>query len=132
MTLTISKGQTQAETAKLFGIGETTIKEWKRRIKANESLEPKIRQRLPKKLPPEELRAFAAAYSDAYLIEISQHFNCSITSVRKALLRLKITRKKRRQPIVNETNQNEQNLSTIYQRYPMRALYILTLTMKRV
>ena len=53
-----SKGHTQEATAKLFGIGETTLKEWKRRSKANESLEPKIRKRPPKKLPPDELRAF--------------------------------------------------------------------------
>ena len=91
----ISKGHTQASTAKLFGIGETTIKEWKRRVKANESLEPKIRQRPPKKLPPDELRAFVEEHPDAYLREIAQHFNCSITSVRRALIRLKITRKKR-------------------------------------
>jgi len=92
----IAKGHTQASTAKLFGIGTTTIKEWKRRIAANESLEPKIRQRPPKKLPPDELRAFVEAHPDAYLSEIAQHFNCAIMSVQRALKRLKITRKKRR------------------------------------
>jgi len=91
----VAKGHTNSSTAKLFGIGETTLKEWKRRSKANESLEPKIRQRPPKKLSPDELRAFVTAHPDAYLSEIAQHFNCSITSVRRALIRLKITRKKR-------------------------------------
>jgi len=37
----LSKGKTQEATAKLFGIGTTTLKEWKRRSEAKESLEPK-------------------------------------------------------------------------------------------
>jgi len=92
----VSKGHTQEATAKLFGIGITTLKGWKKRKEANESLEPRIRQRKPKKLPPDELRAFVNAHPDAYLIEIAGHFGCSITSVRRALIKLKITRKKRR------------------------------------
>jgi len=90
----LSMGKSQAETAALFGIERTTIKEWKRRIEANESLEPKIRQRKPKKLPPDELRAYVEAHPDAYLYEIAEHFNCSAEAVRKALKKLKITQKK--------------------------------------
>lgn len=91
----LAKGNTQESTAKLFGIGTTTLKEWKRRKEANESLEPRIRQRKPKKLPPDALRAYVDAHPDAYLFEIAEHFNCSITSVRRALNKLQITRKKR-------------------------------------
>ena len=43
----LSKGHTQEAAARLFGIGTTTLKEWKRRKEANESLEPRIRQRKP-------------------------------------------------------------------------------------
>jgi len=92
----LAEGHTQAETAKTFGIGTTTIKEWKRRVAANESLEPKIRNRRPKKINPDELKAYVAAHPDAYLPEIALQFNCTGEAVRRALKRLKITRKKRR------------------------------------
>ena len=92
----LANGHTQASTAKLFGIGTTTLKEWNRRKKANESLEPKTRQRKPKKLPPDELRAYVEAHPDAYLSEIARHFHCAIGSVWRALKKLGITRKKRR------------------------------------
>ena len=90
----LSKGNTQESTAQLFGIGTTSIKEWKKRIEANEPLEPKIRQRPPKKLPPDELRAYVDAHPDAYLSEIAEHFKCSDEAVRKMLIKMKITRKK--------------------------------------
>ena len=92
----LSKGHTQESTAKQFGIGTSTLKEWKRRKEANESLAPKIRKRKPKKLPPDELRAYVDANPDAYLFEIAQHFNCTISPVERALKKHKITRKKRR------------------------------------
>lgn len=106
----LTKSNTQESTAKLFGIGTTTIKEWKRRIAANEPLEPKIRQRQPKKLPPEELRSYVAANPDAYISEIAEHFNCCDEAVRKALIKLKITRKKRQPGIGNAMKDSEPNL----------------------
>jgi len=90
----LSKGHSQESTSKLFGIGTTTIKEWKRRIASNESLEPKIRNRQPKKLTPDALRSYVEANPDAYLSEIAEHFNCCDEAVRKALIKIKITRKK--------------------------------------
>ena len=83
------------QTAKLFGISVSSIKEWKKRKNTGASLEPKIRQRKPFKIPPDELQAFVDANPDAYLTEIAKHFNCSGEGVRKALKRMKITRKKR-------------------------------------
>lgn len=46
----LTKGHTQESTAKLFGIGTTTLKEWKRRKEVNESFAPRKRQGKPKKL----------------------------------------------------------------------------------
>jgi len=92
----LSEGHTQQEASRTYGVGITAIKEWKRRSAANESLEPKKRKRQPKKIAPNELKAYVAAHPDAYLTEIAAHFNCTGEAVRQALQRLKITRKKRR------------------------------------
>jgi len=76
-------------------IGLTTLKEWKRsRKEANESLAPRKRQSKPKKLPPDELRAYVKANPDAYLSEIAQHFNYTKSPVERALKKHGITRKK--------------------------------------
>lgn len=90
----LAEGHSQKATAETFGIGTTTIKEWKKRIARNESLEPKKRNRTPKKIPPNELKAYVAAYPDAYLSEIGGHFGCTGEAVRQALKKQKITRKK--------------------------------------
>lgn len=91
----LAKGHTQQATAKLFGIGTTTIKEWKKRIESGEGLETRIRQRKPKKLEPEKLRTYVSANPDAYISEIAGELGCSCSAVRKALKKLGITRKKR-------------------------------------
>ena len=91
----LSEGHSQRATAQTFGIGTTTLKEWKRRIAANESLESKIRNRKPKKINPDELKVYVAAHPDAYLPEIAERFGCTGEAVRQALKKLNITRKKR-------------------------------------
>jgi transposase len=55
---------------------------------------PKTRK--PRKLPPDELIQYLEEHPDAFLEEIGTHFDCSAEAVRKALKKLKITRKKRR------------------------------------
>ena len=92
----LSCGHTQEATSKLFGIGTTTIKEWKKRSETGEGLEARIRRRQPKKIDPEKLRAYVAANPDAYEYEIAAEFGCVRSAVQKALKRLGITRKKRR------------------------------------
>jgi transposase len=49
-----------------------------------------------KKLDPIKLREYVSDHPDAYLQEIADVFGCVESAVRKALKRLKITRKKRR------------------------------------
>lgn len=92
----LDEGHTQQATAKVFGIGTATIKEWKKQKGTTGLLPPKTRKRKPKKIDPEKLIAYIASNPDAYLIEIAEVFNCSIEAIRKALIKLKITRKKRR------------------------------------
>jgi hypothetical protein len=53
---------------------------------------PKTRK--PRKLPPDELTQYIYDHPDAFLVEIGEHFKCSVEAVRKALLKLNITRKK--------------------------------------
>lgn len=105
----LEEGHTQKETAEHFGVGATTIKEWRRREAAGEPLSPKTRSRQPKKLPPEELRQYVEAHPDAYLSEIAEHFGCTAEAVRKALKKQKITRKKRRSPIKSKMNNAAKN-----------------------
>jgi transposase len=88
-------GNTQRATAKLFDIGTTTLKTWKRQHAQGMSMEPQKRKREAKKLPREELRAYVENHPDAYLQEIGDHFGCTGEAVRRALKTMGITRKKR-------------------------------------
>ena len=47
-----------------------------------------------KKIDPEKLRLYVKDNPDAYLREIADVFHCCPTAIRKALQKLKITRKK--------------------------------------
>ena len=91
----LEKGNTQSETAKLYGIGTTTLSQWKRLVKQGDDLEIKPRKRKPKKIEPEKLRAYVQSHPDAYLSEIAEEFHCATSSVHEALGKLGITRKKR-------------------------------------
>ena len=91
----LGKGNTHHETAKLYGIGTTTLSEWKRLEKQGDNLETKPRKRKPKKIEPEKLRAYVQSHPDAYLSEIAGEFNCATSSVHAALVKLGMTRKKR-------------------------------------
>lgn len=80
----IKKGNNQERTAKLFGIGTATIKEWKKRVETGEGLEARKRQRKPKKIEPEKLKSYVSENPDAYLREIAKEFGCVPSAVRKA------------------------------------------------
>jgi len=92
----LTEGHTERETATVFKVGRSSIQNWKKAIAKTGSLEVKKRNRRAKKLPLEDLEAYVSMHPDAYLSEIGEHFNCSGEAVRKALKKLKITRKKRR------------------------------------
>ena len=91
----LGKGNTHKETAKLYGIGTTTLSQWKRLVKEGDNLEIKPRKRKPKKIEPEQLRAYVQEHPDAYLSEIAGEFHCATSSVHEALVKLGMTRKKR-------------------------------------
>jgi len=98
-----SEGHTQLEVSAVFKVNPSTIREWRTRMEEG-SLKPKYpKTRKLRKLPPDELSCFVAEHPDAFLEEIGERFGCSAEAVRKALNKLKITRKKRLYIAKNET-----------------------------
>ena len=91
----LHEGHTLAQTREVFRVSVTTIYKWKKQLKEEGNLKKHLVKRPFKKIDPEKLQKYVAANPEAYLREIAVIFNCSSTAIRKALKRLKITRKKR-------------------------------------
>lgn len=89
------EGHTLKETKKVFKVSISTILAWEKQLKAKGDLKVKIPNRPYKKIDPEKLREYVSVHPDAYLSEMAEAFGCSAEAVRRALKRLKITRKKR-------------------------------------
>lgn len=89
------EGHTIEKTAKIFKIGETTLKKWTKKYDKTGEIKDKPLARKHKKIDPVKLAAYMEENPDAYLSEIAKVFNCWPSAVEKALKRLKITRKKR-------------------------------------
>ena len=89
------EGNTVEATSKVFKIGKSTVQDWLRKYKESGEIKNKPLNRTYKKIDPKKLETFDEENSDAYLLEIAEVFNCTEAAIRKALKRLKITRKKR-------------------------------------
>jgi len=92
------EGNTLEETRDVFKVSISTIRKWEIQLKEKGHLEKKELNRTHKKIDPQKLEQYIEEHPDAYLGEIAKVFNCSDTAVSKALKKLKITRKKKRQP----------------------------------
>lgn len=103
----LEAGHTLESAKKVFGLGLTTMKEWKKQYAETGNLQRKPLNRTFKKLDPEKLSAYVKEHPDAYLREIAEDFGCTDEAVRQVLIKLKITRKKRPRYIKNEMNKNE-------------------------
>lgn len=91
----IEKGNTKAETSRVFGVTVQTLINWvKRKNHGNLPSNP-TRNRQPQKLDSEKLKAYIQEHPDAFLREIAQKFKVSLTTVFYGCKRLKITLKKR-------------------------------------
>ena len=97
------EGHSLAKTSKVFKVAINTIRNWEKQLKTEGHLGKHLVTRPFKKIDPEKLRAYVEANPDAYLREIAPVFQCCQAAVRKALKRLKITRKKRPRVIVSKT-----------------------------
>ena len=90
----MGEGHSQEEAHRVFKVGTSTIKAWKKLQAETGNLGKRELHRSFKKVDPEKLRANVSEYPDAYLKEIGAKLGCDESAVRKALRRLKITRKK--------------------------------------
>lgn len=89
-------GHSKKEAAKVFNVGTTTLQLWKNQLSESGNLASKKRMETWRKIDPQKLKVYIEQHSDAYLREIAKEFSCSENSVYKALLRLKLPRKKNR------------------------------------
>lgn len=89
------EGHSLKQTSEIFGVGQSTVRDWEKKYEETGSLANKELHRPAKKLPLEALAAYVAEHPDAYQREIAEAFGCSDVAVSKALKRLGITRKKR-------------------------------------
>lgn len=88
-------GKTQKEVSQIFGIGLKTLSNWIcLRKKGNYSRRSSPNNRNCPKLDKELVLSYISSNPDAYLIEISEHFDVSISGAHYALKRFGITRKK--------------------------------------
>ena len=105
----LEEGHTQESAVRVFKVSRTAIMRWRKQYRETGSLDRKPLNRKPKKLDPEKLIAYVADHPDAYLKEIGAVFGCSGEAVRRALLKLKITFKKRRSSTKSATQKSEKS-----------------------
>ena len=102
---------TQAQVYEAFKVYPRTIRDWEARMMTG-TLKPSYPEtRKPRKLPPDELIRYNDENPDAFLEKIGEHFHCSGEAVRKALKKLKITRKKKLSTTKNVPNPTAKNMS---------------------
>ena len=87
-------GNSIEKTSKVFKVGATTIKAWKKLLSETGSLEKKELKRSPRKFESEKLRAYIKENPEATLVEIAKEFGGSKSGAFDALEREKITLKK--------------------------------------
>jgi len=90
----IDNGSTIEKAHEIFGVGTTTIKQWRKLRKETGTLEKRPLIRKHKKIDPVKLKAYVSQNPDKYMREIAEVFNCSDVAISLAFKRLKITRKK--------------------------------------
>ena len=91
----ISEGHSQAKASKVFNVGTTAIKEWKKLLKETGGLENRPLDREARIYKADELKAYIEQNPQAFLHEIASHFGGSVTGAFDALARENISLKKR-------------------------------------
>ena len=85
---------TISDVSKLFSIGTSSIKRWKRNRRDTGEVKSSRRPTGAYKIDTFKLLEFVAENPDALLEEIASNFNVTSPGILKALKRLNITRKK--------------------------------------
>jgi transposase len=93
----IRNGNTKKEVSEMFGLGNTTLKDWENLEKETGSLENRPLDRKPTKIGDDALRKYCEDNPFATHIEAAAHFKCSEAGIRKAKKRLGNKKKKRQQ-----------------------------------
>jgi len=91
----VRNGQTKTKVNELYGLGNTTLKDWENLEKETGSLDKRPLNRKPTKISDDALRKYCEENPLATHIETAAHFDCTEAGIRKAKKRLGITRKKR-------------------------------------
>lgn len=101
----------EVEVAALFGIGEATLRRWRRRKRDTGGVVPIVhRKARERRVGPQDealVRQLVAAHPDAFVEDLALRFTeqtgraCSRSAMGRALLRLGLTRKKRRSSLRN-------------------------------
>lgn len=102
----IDKGSTIEVVSKLFSVGTTTIKNWKRLRAQTGKLEGSGRPCNPYKIDSDALKLYLKERPDAFLNEIASHFGVTAPAIHTAMKRMNITRKKRSRFIKNDAQPN--------------------------
>ena len=90
----VLEGHTQKEAAKIFCVGEKTIRNWLALLAETDSLEKRPLDRTAPIFESKKLCEFMEENPNALLADIAEHFGGSITGAFYALKREKITYKK--------------------------------------
>jgi transposase len=91
----IDNGCTLEAVSRLFSVGTTTIRNWKRLRAQTGKLGGSGRPCKPYKLDAEALKLYIKERPDAFLNEIASHFDVTTPAIHTAMKRMNITRKKR-------------------------------------
>ena len=85
------------QTSQTYEISPMTVRRWTKEYKETGCIRSEYDSstRKYKKINPEELKKYIKENNDKFLKEIAQKFSCSISGIKKAMDKLKITRKKR-------------------------------------
>ena len=90
----MDEGHTTAQLKEAFGTFASTLNRWRRLIETAGSLEPLPIPGRPPAIDLESLKRAIEEKPDAYLRELAEQYNCSVTAVFYAIKKLKLTYKK--------------------------------------
>ena len=105
----LRNGHSRTQINELYGLSNTTLRDWEILEKETGSLNKRKLDRKPTKIADDALRKYCEENPFATHIEAASHFGCSESGIRKAKKRLNISRKKRRFPTQNVMNKNGKN-----------------------
>jgi transposase-like protein len=93
------EGHTFKQLREAFGIPSETFYEWEEKLE-NGYYEIKVKHERKRKIDKGELKQEIIEKPDAYLRELAEKYDCTVSAVFYALKELNITRKKRPLPIM--------------------------------